>query len=93
MGQRLLEVTADLLVAIMQGLGNGPIRYFQIDSEPIPVDVKILSVCNSPYRVNTVEILLQSKEWTDEPPRTKINPLIKIVYAPSNVVYASSDMG
>ena len=93
MGQRLLEVSIDLLVSILQGLADGPPRSFQIESDPIPADAKILSVYYSPYRTNTVEIVLQSKEWTDEPPRTKINPVVKTVYAPSNVVYASVDMG
>ena len=79
MGRRLLRINAVLLINVCKGFGAGSPRYFRVVENPLPDDVKVLSVRNSPYHVNTVEIELESKQWTTDEPRTEVHPMFEVV--------------
>ena len=81
MGQRLLEVSADLITAILMPWQK-PTRTFEVSSDPIPGDAKIVSIRQSQYRTDVVEIVLSSPSWSDEPPRTRISPRLQEVPTP-----------
>lgn len=77
--QRLLMVSADLLVDILKGLQDGKPRAFEVVSEPLPDDTKIVSVRSSLYWPNTVEIVLESASFTPAEERTRISPVLRTV--------------
>ena len=81
MGQRLLQISAELLVEFLRGLRDGPPRYFSVTENPIPADAKILSVRSSQYWPNIVEIELESAAWEPAEPRTKIVPAVTTVFS------------
>jgi hypothetical protein len=81
MGQRLLTIHVDLLVELLKGYAatEDKPRYFRVTKDPLPLDVHILSVRQSQYRENTIELDLWSDSWSKEGPRTKIEPLVETI--------------
>lgn len=73
MGRRLLKITVELLVNIFKGFDDIP-KYFKVVRDPIPKDVRIISVQNSPYYENIVEVELESEQWTGDAPKTEVRP-------------------
>jgi hypothetical protein len=80
MGQRLLEVNAQFISGLLMGFTEtvAP-RYFEVTANPVPPDAKIVSITQSQYRSDNVEIVLSSPSWSDEPPRTRLNPFMQVV--------------
>ncbi|MDE2095654.1 MAG: hypothetical protein KGL39_00225 [Patescibacteria group bacterium] len=74
MGQRLLEINADMLIKILSEMSGVRPRDFTVVEDPIPEGVKVLSVRQSPYRQDVVEIELEHPDWSESEPRTRIEP-------------------
>ena len=85
MGRRLLKINVMLLVDILKGFDCGNPRYFRVIEGHIPKDVKVLSVQNRPYHENTVEIELESEQWTTAEPGTEVYPSLEVVASEDQV--------
>ena len=57
-------------------------QYYHVSKDPIPDDARVLSVRYSPYRSETVEVLLESKSWPDADPGTRVEPHISAISVP-----------
>ncbi len=88
MGQRLLEIDPTLIVELLKGMHYGPNRFYQVTQNPIPQDAVIRSISYSPYKTDSVEVLLESESWEGNNPRTIINPQLKVVEQVDSVTVA-----
>jgi hypothetical protein len=82
MGERVLEVAAWFIADLLQVVTDSPPRRLVVIRATIPAKHRIISVCQSPYWPNTVELLIESEEWDPAPPRTKISPQVAVVAEP-----------
>ena len=86
MARRLLLVSPDFLVSLIDGMTDGPPRWFKVTDDPIPSDARIISVCMSQYWSYTVEIELESPQWEEAGPRAQVRPQFATVILPANDV-------
>ena len=76
MGKRVLSITDDLVVSILKGLqGSGP-RYFSVVDGALPEDTKVVELFHGNA---SVEILLESDEWSDYAPMILPCPVLEVV--------------
>jgi len=78
-GERLLEVSTDMIIEIVKSLQSDTPRYFKVINDPLPANVKLRSINTSIYWPNTIEVHLESEDWSKEEPRTKVNPQLKLI--------------
>lgn len=78
MGTRTLKINGDLFAQLLKGLGNGPPRYFKVDS-PLPADAEIVG---AGYHVgkDCVELVLKSESWVGNV--GEVTPTVTAVYEP-----------
>lgn len=79
MGQRLLSIHAGLVVWLLQEPECLKSSRHRVIRDSIPADAKILGVSMSPHRQHEIDIVLESDQWDNAPPRTRIEPIVEVV--------------
>ena len=77
MGTRILRISAEILVQLLQGLSveEGQRFAFRVGN-PLPADAKIVSVRYSLYYTDTVDVTLESSEWDTAMDGTVVIPIL-----------------
>ena len=79
MGRRLLKINVDLIISFLKGINLGSPRYFEVTKDPIPDGTRVISIRNSPYQMDVVELELDCPQWEEVELRTEIRPQLRTV--------------